>query len=669
MRLKEIIQRVSTARAEFHSTSNSVYGRFVVPPYIDSFNIAKIDQSMAVVGGRGCGKTTYVRYFSHWTQFDPNRTFITPDALDTIVLYWKPDTTYFRSLTKSWLSEKNSRIFFYALSGLHCFKELICCLGNISRHFPLLLSELEVSHEFWRRVGLITGKELSTLAEVKNWIDDALFDSEMSINVNDTSNVTRIDAKAMFELLLPALQDGCSVIRNTRYKIFVDEFENLAEYQQIIINGYRKHSSALISWNVAHKRFSRLSSETDGDENLQHGNDYREFILDEGFAGEDSEFEKRFFLCELLLLSLIDAGLGCGIRNMDAETLGDPGSLHKRKDKEYREAVYSTAKRILHTPTLRDLARLAIGKNAVRNRTKQALESIDGLPENIVSRLIEDRPDVAIATIVIATQKTFKSSDLISYVRENFSTSHPYNQRVQTYLYSAMLNLNARYSYIAIPLYSGFERFCLMSMFNIRHFFDLCYNTFLLMDSQIEFQSVEQFPEVTVEHMHQGAINSSVSIIKEIPTYAPLGLTLSGLVNRLGDIFQIWQKGDIQSEPEKTHFYILNDFGDLPPKIKEIIDQAKCWRVLIEFPATKDKNSDSSSGYEYQLNPIYAPYFNISFRKIRRLEFTGQRFLDICLSESGEYEKIRLDYIDQSKSSADSSVNTIQNGLFDDFAD
>src|SRR5690606_6757662 len=150
------------------------------------------------------------------------------------------------------------------------------------------------------------------------------------------------------------------------------------------------------------------------------------------------------------------------------------------------------------------------------------------------------------------------------------------------------------------------------------------------------------------------------------PTYAPLGLTLNGLANRLGDIFQIWQKGDIQSEPEKTHFYILRDFGDLPEKIKDIIEQAKCWRVLIEFPATKDKNSNSSSRYEYQLNPIYAPYFNISFRKIRRLEFTESRFLAICLSNSEDYEEIRLEYIKQSKSTSNSSVNIVQNGLFDD---
>jgi|GEM_PF-2200863 len=139
MNLRAIAQRMSTARAEFHSTTNSVYGKFVVPPYIGSIDLANIDHSMAIVGGRGCGKTTYVRFFSHWTQFDPSRTDVGEEFLKTIVLYWKPDTTYFRSLTKSWFSEQNARIFFHALSGISCLKELLACLENIASHFGSLI--------------------------------------------------------------------------------------------------------------------------------------------------------------------------------------------------------------------------------------------------------------------------------------------------------------------------------------------------------------------------------------------------------------------------------------------------------------------------------------------------------------------------------------------------
>src|SRR5690606_35087484 len=136
-----------------------------------------------------------------------------------------------------------------------------------------------------------------------------------------------------------------------------------------------------------------------------------------------------------------------------------------------------------------------------------------------------------------------------------------------TYLFTALLNLNARYEYITIPVYSGFDRFHQLSTSNIRHFFELCYNTFRYCNSDLEFESIDNFPVCSAENMHKGAITASTNIIKEIPTYTPLGLTLSSLVNRIGFIFRLWQEGDVQSEPEKTHFYILNDFGTFPKEI------------------------------------------------------------------------------------------------------
>lgn len=647
MKLKSVIHKFSTARAEFHSTTDSVHGRFVVPPFMDTIDLAAIDHSMAIVGGRGCGKTTYVKYFSHWTQFDKEREDIEKDALDCIILYWKPDTAYCRSLSKNWLTEQNARRFFHALSGISLLDELFSSIENISRRFPILLDQLSGNVEFWNRVKKITGQDERSVTSIKNWAEDQLYDVQVSINANDISGLIKIDPKAMLELLLPALTNGCDLLGNTRFKVFVDEFENLAEYQQKIINSYRKHSTAFISWNVAHKRFAKLSNATDGDEKLQHGNDYREYILDESFENEQ---EEKFFLCELLLLGLLAADLKCEISSLSPKILGDRSQVAIRKDKAYRKSVSELVKRILPSESNRELAKIAMGMSSVRTATKQALAKIESLSEQMIEKIILENPEVAIATIAISSQKSFKDQELISYVDSNFSTDHKYSQRVQTYLFTALLNLNARYSYIDIPIYSGFDRFCQLSILNIRHFFDLCYSSFRLMNADQEIDNLESFPNLSLEHMHKGAISSSTNIIEEISTYTPMGLTLKGLVNRLGDIFQIWQKGDNQSEPERTHFFILHDFGSLPSGIQEVIDQAKCWRVLIEYPATKDKNSNSSSGYEYRLNPIYAPYFSISFRKIRRIEFTEKTIFDICFGDNVTYEAIRSEHIQWSKS-------------------
>lgn len=661
MKLNDVIHKFSTARAEFNSTTSSVHCKFVVPPYIDAIDLAKIDHSMSIVGGRGCGKTTYVRYFSHWTQFDQDRESIEHDALKSIILYWKPDTAYCRSLTKSWLSEQNARNFFHALSGMELLIELLSALQNIAYHIPSLVQELAENNLFWKRLHKITGVESSDLEDIKSWAEETLFDVQISINANETVALPRIDPKATFELLLPTLRDGCPTLKSSRYKVFVDEFENLAEYQQRIINSYRKHSNAFLSWNVAHKRFATLSNATDGDEKLQHGNDYHEYTLDKSFK---SERQIKFFLCELVLLGLLSNNLPCHIENMCADVLGDRTKLTLRRDRKYVKEVFRIVKRILPSVGNREIAKCAISNSSVKTVVESSLRQIKGLSKNTAKMLIESKPETAIATVAIANQKSFEISQLESYIDSNFSASDPYNQRVQTYLLTSLLNFNARFSYITIPVYAGFDRFCQLSDFNVRHFIDLCYNSFKLMDSDLEISSLEEFPTLSLDIMHQGAINTSNRVIKEIPTYTPMGLTLSGLANRLGDIFQIWQKGENQSEPERTHFFIKSDFGDLQERIREVIDQAKCWRVLIEYDATKDKNSNKSSDYEYRLNPIYSPHFNISCRKIRRIEINEKQFLDICFADTTVYEIIRGQHIEESKSKAVSTINVEQGKLF-----
>jgi hypothetical protein len=660
MKLIDVIQKFSTARAEFSSMTRSVHCKFVVPPYIDTIDLAKIDHSMAIVGGRGCGKTTYVRYFSHWTQFDPERETVEPDALKSIVLYWKPDTAYCRSLTQSWLSEQIATQLFHALSGIELLIELISALQNISHHFPALTHELAANTRFWKKLNRVTHSTHTSLEEKKFWAEETLYDVQVGINAADSSDIPKIDPKAVFELLLPELKE-CSTLRMSRYKIFIDEFENLAEYQQRIINSYRKSSDVFFSWNVAHKRFATLSNATTGEEKLQLGNDYHEYTLDESFKNET---HKGFFLCELMLLSLLSHNLPCHIENMQSDVLGDRTKLSLRRDRRYIRDVFNTVKRILPSVGNREIARYAISNSSVKTVVENSLKQIKGLPKSTIMMLIESKPETAIATVAISNQKSFDVSQLQAYIDSNFSTKDPYHQRVQTYLFTSLLNFNARFSYITIPVYAGFDRFCQLSDFNIRRFIDLCYNSFKLMDYESEISSLKEFPTLTLEVMHQGAINASDRIIKEIPTYTPMGLTLSGLANRLGDIFQIWQKGHNQSEPERTHFFIKSDFGDLQERIKEVIDQARCWRVLIEYDATKDKNAQKSSDYEYRLNPIYSPHFNISCRKIRRIEINEEQFLEICFADTQVYERIRTQHIEDSKSKADSTINIEQGRLF-----
>ena len=59
---------------------------------------------------------------------------------------------------------------------------------------------------------------------------------------------------------------------------------------------------------------------------------------------------------------------------------------------------------------------------------------------------------------------------------------------------------------------------------------------------------------------------------------------------------------------------------------------------MYEEKLTKRKNEEI--GVEYILNPIYSAYFNISFRKKRRITITSKDFMTIAFDDFSEYEKL-----------------------------
>jgi hypothetical protein len=116
-----------------------------------------------------------------------------------------------------------------------------------------------------------------------------------------------------------------------------------------------------------------------------------------------------------------------------------------------------------------------------------------------------------------------------------------------------------------------------------------------------------------------------------------LGNRLHSFVLRLGSLFSIANQRPSQSEPEQSHFSIKGDTSRLDDDDIDFLDEAIKWSVLFRTEETKQKDTSSVSSFEYTLNPIYAPYFNITYRKKRRLELTLDEFLVL---ERGDYQSV-----------------------------
>lgn len=147
--------------------------------------------------------------------------------------------------------------------------------------------------------------------------------------------------------------------------------------------------------------------------------------------------------------------------------------------------------------------------------------------------------------------------------------------------------------------------------------------------------------------MHQGAIETSLSFIGKVNSFEPLGQKLALLVNRLGMLFQIYQRQSVQSEPEKVSIVVEGIYGEFPEDISDLLEAAKCWRVLIQDNITRDRSARNvvSASSQFRLSPICSPGFSISYRKGRTVQLSVREFQDLCFADNQKFHKWLDDHI------------------------
>lgn len=629
----EILHWFGTVRNEFQNTSLSVFNSFVVPFDIASKDLNRINHSMALVGGRGSGKTVFLKYFSHWTQFDEKQQNLTLKDLDSVILYWKPDTAFCRVLRPETYGKEYARDAFLTLAGFEILNEFIFAIKNIGVHFPEASSAVFSDKIFWKAISKILGEEVNELEGFLETIDFKIYEMQSNPKKLETPAT---NPKSIIEFLVKrVVRVANSWFENTTFKIFVDEFENLRQDQQVFINDYRKHSDARISWNVAYKEYASVSVDTTGDEKLQEVNDYTKLRI---FSDLNDESYK-VLSAEIILNVFLKRGrLKTQIKSLSSDFLCDENNLNARKDKEYRKSILSLVNSIFPQPSVSELCGVAAQNSSVMKKVLKSFNDV-GFPEKFARSVLIDFPQVAIAHTVIFYHKTFQKN--LEEEKQRFvaliesgckKEDKAFFTKVNTYSFAALLSMNIDNTYINIPVYSGFDRFCLLSSNSIRNVISLVFNTAKLAnrDASVSFSQIEEIPPFSYEEMQMGALVASEESINEIINFTPLGIQLSSMTNRLGNIFKLMHKIKGVSEPEISHFSLKGNYKDLPENLQRLIETAKSWRILIESSSTKDRDPLGNSSREYTLNPIYAPYFGISYRKIRKLEFSLEDFEVIC---------------------------------------
>lgn len=559
-------------------------------------------KSLMLEGGRGSGKTMFFLYNSYFNKKKEAQSkglsfeefFLTENLIG---LHYRADSNFVPAFQHKGLDEDEWCALFGHFLNITLSKRLVEIIIDINLSIQSIGIQVEFSLSDELSVLFNCSKiyDFSTLLKV-------IRTEEIKL-MNYVNNITQLERPIIISNGFLINLIAKSILTQDLFKekaihIFVDEYENLLLYQQRIINTLIKHPDPVIvdvgMRNKGCKTYETLVKS----EIIASPHDFSYYNFEQ-FKIKDYE-DLIVDICKKRL-SKVD----------ELKNITDPKFL----DIRFYLGNYSISDELSTFINSADIANL---------KTKIKL-FVSNQKDTQVFNDIED--PVLLRLIIILLERgnkvDFLIIELIKYLKKESSKFDDWLHNNKNGIVYLLCKENSQRK-----LYYGFESYKLISSGIIRFFLELCESAFKnAFRNSFEFTN----PRVlTKKEQSDAAYHVSQYKINDIETYTPYSNQLKRFVLLLGNVFERLHRDRKMSEPERNHF--STDFDKLADESRIFLKSAELYSVLQKRKETKDKDqSIDSNNIEFHLNHIYAPYFQISPRRIRSLRIDPKNLdLIIC---------------------------------------
>lgn len=611
--------------------------------YVPFSGLDGTGKPLVVEGGRGSGKTMFFRCNS-WRQkileYKKNNTSLTNflDNEEFIGIYYRVDTTFVSSMRER--EENNWGAIFETYLGICILKEILDFLMVLDTSMNLDENSLaQFSKTFSKK--LVTSSEVDSIESFIIACDTCLDIIEDKINGSETLSVLRCINVNRFISDICIYTSKLLNYDNLLFKVFIDEYETLQEYQQKIINTLIKHSTLPVIYNIGLRPHGMKTSETiSKTETIEAPHDYE--LLPLGFDQEHYPEILKLICQKRIALGKEQGKIPASAPENIEFYLGNYSI-----DTELRRIEKSKTE-IVHINKLRNLIRK---RGEEEGCTSEEIELF-------CQKLCDDAPILnSRIHYALLCKKTKYTPSLKELFEAFIAKSSRYYDWVHNRKNGAIYLLCKETK--RHKMYFGFDVFSALSSNIVRYFLELCEQSF-----KIAFlNGYDWNSPISEEIQTEAARYVSEYKIVDITGYEPFGNRLRIFVQYLGKIFYRLHTDEDTTlgEPEPNHFY-TKDLS-LQDYYKSIIASAVMCNVLQEGETTKKKQSKlSPETVDYYLNKIYVPYFGISYRNQRKVLLSVE-ILESLLS--GNEESARRGYNSYFKAEKEQSEHNNYFPLFD----
>lgn len=558
---------------------------FVAPTYLKKLESMR---PCFLVGGRGTGKTTSLqslRYDSSLQRIESiGLGYDDQEYLGVMVRMNKNRVRAFHGASIGEDGEEGWRRLFAHYFNLLVCSELATMTAWLQKRTNTKLSTKSLS--------LISSEfgfdDVNNIEDLQDAIKHGI--SRLQIQVNNPArnlglvlSIAESPLRSFVEMLS---KDG--LIGDRVIFCCIDEYENLLDYQQAVVNTYIKHAEPPLSYKVGVRKSGlRCRSTLDGQDLLRTPDDYLEIeIAEEGFE----------YFAKAVAETRLDYALKKGVR------------------------VPASLKEFLSELSFHEEAAL-LGAEKVADTILKELETED----LELHAYFNNKPKTEIYFL-----KYWRESEgrkLLDLARDWRAHEAEWKTRFGNYGYSSLFWLSRGNKGVRIRKYYCGERILLsLAGGNIRYFLEL-------IDAAISQELENNLPSegpliVSPRSQTLAAREVGKRRLNQLEGLADHGVQLKRLVLAVGKVFFELARAPNGKTPEVTSFILTGRQNDVA-KIQKLLEEGISHLAFESDPKTKPTSTVEMRDDEYRLHRIFCAFFEISHRKKRRMTFDAKQLLDV----------------------------------------
>lgn len=558
---------------------------FAEPSYFPQMTTAR---PCVLVGGRGTGKTTVLRGLSYEGQYALHK----GDSAGIkdwpyYGLYYRVDTNRVSAFQGPELTEVEwIRRFAHYINLLMCIQ--------IARFLGWFQTKTDISTELDLAARQHVASTLHIEVPENNsallWslqLELAKFEGYIN-NVASAKGPELSMQGAPVQSLLEAINRQ-NVFQGKLFFFLVDEYENLQDYQQRLMNTLIKHCGELYTFKIGVRELGwRVHNTLNQNEQLISPADYIRIDI----TDPRGHFERfAYKVCQDRLALFVAEENQCK---------SDIKELLPGLSEEEEAKLLGIEKRI--SPILEELRDIDTGG---------MLASMSFLTIYLLDFWARSQ-----------------QKPLVEVFRDFEQNRRTWEIRMNNYRYALLYTLAKGKSGIR-KYYAGWDTLVQVSGRNIRYLLQLVEGSL-------------------TSHLRQGrSLNDPVSAetqtlssqmvgrtnLTELEGLSVRGAKLTKLLLGLGRIFGVMAESPERHAPEVNQFEVVTgvEAVDLN-EVDALLTAAVMHLALVRWSGSKPADAGDTRDWDYMVHPIYAPFFNFSYRRKRKLKLKSFQLLEIVTS-------------------------------------